>query len=130
MLEVSAEVIAGIPSLRAAHKAAFLFSGRPLKAIAADLGIAEDRLSRMLNDSPTPLHMPPELYLPYMDVCDNEVSLLWLNMKRGYPTPRSVEALVLENERMKQELLDLRADNERMIREARQVVNVFKEVKV
>lgn len=130
MLEVSAEVIAGIPSLRAAQKAAFLYSGRPLKAIASDLGIAEDRLSRMLNDSPTPLHMSPELYLPYMDVCGNEVPLIWLNMKRGYPTPRSVEALLAELERVKRELADLRADNDRLVREAQHVVNVFKEVKV
>lgn len=130
MIEISTEIIAAIPSLRAAQKAAFMFSGRPLKAISFDLGIAEDRLSRMLNDSPTPLHMPPELYLPFMDACNNEVPLIWLNIRRGYPTPRSMEALQGDNERLRRELAEAQAELERMRREAVQVVNVFKEVKV
>lgn len=117
--EVSDQLISELPDKRAALKACVMFSGKPLKAIAYELGIAPDHLSKMLTPSPDPRHFPQEKENLLMDICGNEIPLRWALLKRGYASPRSVSALEKENQRLRKELEEAKTDR-------RFVMNIFK----
>lgn len=117
--EVSDDLILQLSDKRAALRACVMFSGKPLKAVAFELGISADHLSKMLNPSPDPRHFPQEKENLLMDVCGNEIPLRWALLKRGYASPRSVSALVAENERLRLELAQAKTDR-------KFVMNVFK----
>ena len=119
--EVSDQLISELPDKRAALRACVMFSGKPLKTVAYELGIQADHLSKMLNPSHDPRHFPQEKENLLMDICGNEIPLRWALLKRGYASPRAVAALELENKRLKDELEQAKTDR-------KFVMNVFKSI--
>lgn len=119
--EISDEIITGLPDKRAALRATVMFSGKQLKAVAYEVGIEQSHLSKMLNPSDDPRHFPQEKENLLMDVCGNEILLRWMNLSRGYPTPRQINDLEQDNARLRAELEVVKNDR-------RLVMNIFKEV--
>jgi len=117
------DLIRDLADLRDALRACVMFSGKPLKEIAFRLEIETSHLSKMLNPSPDPRHFPPQKIGLLMDVCGNEIPLLWMICDRGYPDPRNLQRLRDEISRLQGEVLAAKG-------EARMMVNVFKNVEI
>lgn len=128
---ITIELIRDLPDKRAALRACVLFSGKPLKQIAYEIGVNDPgHLSKMLNPHADPRHFPQEKENLLMDVCGNEVPLLWSLLKRGYEPPATLEQLRAENARLQQENARLQGELEQLRREQRTVANIFKTIEV
>jgi hypothetical protein len=121
--EISEELIRSLPDKRAALRTCVLYSGKPLKTVAYELGIKPDHLSKMLNPADDPRHFPQEKEDLLMDVCGNEIPLIWANMRRGHPTRRQVAELEAEIVRLQVEIVKQGGEH-------RHVLNIFKQLEV
>jgi hypothetical protein len=122
--ELSDDAIRELPDKRAALRATITFAGKSHEAIAFEIGLDPSALSKMLKNTVDPQalrHFPQEKENLLMDVCGNEILLRWMNLSRGYPTPRQVHHLEEENARLRQELEEVKADRTL-------IMNVFKQV--
>jgi hypothetical protein len=127
---ITADFIRTLQDKRAALKACAMFSGKPLKVIAYELGIDQGHLSKMLNSHDDPRHFPHEKENLLMDVCGNEIPLLWALLARGYQPPAEVEQLHRVNAQLQAENGQLREKVEELQREQRMTVNIFKNLEV
>lgn len=128
---VSIDLIKELPDKRAALRTCALYSGKQLKQIAYEVGIKDPgHLSKMLNFHPDPRHFPPEKENLFMDVCGNEIPLLWSLLTRGYEPPATVDQLRMELLELREKNARLAAEVERLQRDQRQVVNIFKNLEV
>ncbi|HBA72236.1 MAG TPA: hypothetical protein DCZ63_08630 [Geobacter sp.] len=123
LIEVSADIIRELPDMRATIRTCILVSGLPLKAVAYELDIKPDHLSKMINPSEDPRHFPPNKIEKLMQVCNNHVPLLWLLFRMGFDQPRTVGTLQDENARLKSEIKRLQSDHNH-------VMNIFKNIEV
>jgi hypothetical protein len=122
LISVNKEHIQAIPDKRAAIAMCVLLSGLPRKAVAGGLDIEPSHLDKMLTGTGDSLrHFPHEKELALMDLCRNEVPLIWLLIKRGYPSIREIIDMQLELIALRGEVVKLRA-------EAGPVLNVFKNI--
>ena len=128
---VNIELVRELPDKRAALRACVLYSGKQLKRVAYEIGVNDPgHLSKMLNVHADPRHFPPEKENLLMDVCGNEIPLLWSLVARGYPPPSALQDLIAENSRLKERLAGLQSELERMRAEQRQTINIFKNLEV
>lgn len=78
------------------------FSIKPtVKGIAMDLEIDQGQWSRIWSNG---AHFPTEKLTQFMDLCNNEIPLRWLALKRGYGLYRLKTVLEIENEGLRKEL--------------------------
>jgi hypothetical protein len=128
---ISMELITHLPDKRAALRACALYSGKQLKAIAYEVGINDPgHLSKMLNVHADPRHFPPEKENLFMDVCGNEIPLLWSLMSRGYSPPSALQELHAKNMQLQAEVDRLQAECARLRMEQGSMVNIFKNIEV
>lgn len=128
---VSVDLVRELPDKRAALRACVLYSGKALKEVAFEIGVNDPgHLSKMLNVQTDPRHFPPEKENILMDVCGNEIPLLWSLITRGYQPPAEVAGLQLENAQLREQINQLRADLDRCRQESRQTFNIFKNVEL
>ena len=129
---VSIELVRELPDKRAALRACALYSGKKLKEIAYEIGVNDPgHLSKMLNVHADPRHFPPEKENIFMDVCGNEIPLLWALMARGYSPPSAVQDYRDQNALLQAQVATLQAEVLRLQSEQRQVVqNIFKNFEV
>lgn len=120
LLYINDDYVRAIPTKRAAIAACVKLSGLPLKAISAGLGIEHSHLTKMITGTGDSLrHFPHEKELALMDLCRNEVPLIWLLTRRGYPSIREIVEMQAELRLLRVEVARLRA-------EAGAITNVFK----
>ena len=101
--DVSDSIVEGCPALKSAIRLTIEVSTLERKQIADVLDINEGQLSRMLNNG---ANFPPEKINGLMDLCGNEIPLRWLAMRRGYRLYRLKSTIEIENEALKQALLE------------------------
>ena len=117
---INDDFVRAIPDKRASIAACVKLSGLPLKAVSSGLCIEHSHLTKMITGTGDSLrHFPHEKELALMDLCRNEVPLIWLLIRRGYPSIRQI----LD---MQAELAALRVEVVRLRSEARAITNVFK----
>jgi hypothetical protein len=128
---VNIELVRELPDKRAALRACVLYSGKALKEVAFEIGVKDPgHLSKMLNAHEDPRHFPPEKENILMDVCGNEIPLLWALIARGYPPPAHLEQLQAENAQLREKCARLQGELERMRQDQRQTFNIFKNLEV
>jgi len=120
LISINDDFVRAIPDKRAALAACVKLSGLPLKAVSGGLSIEHSHLTKMISGTGDSLrHFPHEKELALMDLCRNEIPLIWLLIKRGYPSIREIIDMQLELSALRVEVVKLRA-------EAKAVTNVFK----
>ena len=120
LITINDDYVRAIPDKRAAITACVKLSGLPPKAVASGLSIEHSHLTKMITGTGDSLrHFPHEKELALMDLCRNEIPLIWLLIRRGYPSIREI----LD---MQAELCALRAEVVRLRSEAGAIKNVFK----
>lgn len=128
---VNIDLVRELPDKRAALRACVLYSGKALKEIAFEIGVNDPgHLSKMLNVHADPRHFPPEKENILMDVCGNEIPLLWSLVARGYPPPSELQDLRTLNSQLQQQVAQLQAELDSMRSEQRLTFNIFKNVEV
>lgn len=119
--DASDDLILRCKDLRAAIRLCIETSGLQIKEIAFDLNFNKDHLSRMVNTSDDPRHFPPERLNELMTICGNEIPLRWLALSRGYGLYRLKNALELENERLKRELVEKEKEHATILKVIREM---------
>lgn len=128
---INIELVRELPDKRAALRTCALFSGKKLKQIAYEVGINDaGHLSKMLNVHADPRHFPPEKELIFMDVCGNEIPLLWTLLARGYEPPSAVRELHEQNAHLRAQIVRLQEEIGGFRSEQRQTINIFKNLEV
>lgn len=117
---INDDYVRAIPDKRASIAACVKLSGLPLKAISSTLHIEHSHLIKMISGTGDSLrHFPQDKELPLMDLCRNEIPLIWTMIKRGYPSVRCIAAMESELAALRAEVAQLRADSHA-------ITNVFK----
>lgn len=120
LISINDDYVRAIPDKRSAIAACIKLSGLPLKAIGSTLSIEHSHLIKMITGTGDSLrHFPHEKELSLMELCRNEIPLIWLLIKRGHPSVREILAMQAENAALRLEVERLRA-------EAKGITNVFK----
>lgn len=120
--EISDQVIARHDDPKALLRFAAETSGRPLKAIADDIGMDDKQLIRCLSHNPNETrHFPFESLLEFMDAVDNDIPLRWLALKRGLGLVRLKSAVELENERLKAALAEKEKEHATILKVIREM---------
>lgn len=131
MTPVSIELVRELPDKRAALRACVLYSGKALKEVAFMIGVNDPgHLSKMLNLHADPRHFPPEKENILMDVCGNEIPLLWSLIARGYPPPSALQDLRELNAQLQLQVEQLKAELAAVRSEQKQTINIFKNLEV
>lgn len=120
MQDVDIEVIRRQPTMTAAIKLCISLSGFPSdKAVYMELGIDKGHWTRIMKGE---AHFPQEKYEALMDLCGNEVPLIWLADRRGYelnPLQSKLEKELAE-ERAEREALETKLETfKEIVREMR-----------
>lgn len=103
--EISDDVVARCPSMKAAIKLCVEVSGLCVKEVAFHLDRDEKWVSRVLADNPEDTrHFPPDLLGKLMDICGNEIPMRWLALHRGYGLHKLKSRLEEENEALQRQL--------------------------
>lgn len=120
LISINDDFVRAIPDKRAALAVCIKLSGLPLKAVSGGMSIEHSHLTKMISGTGDSLrHFPHEKELALMDLCRNEIPLIWLLIKRGYPSVREIVDMQLELAALRVEVANLRG-------EAKAIVNVFK----
>lgn len=120
--DVSDSVVSRCKDFRAAIRLCIESSGLAPKDVAFQLNIDKGHLSRMIGQEDDPRHFPPELLIKLMDVCENEVPLRWLALKRNYGLHRlkSAQDLIIEK---------LERENHEKDRKIAMMMEIVKEIR-
>lgn len=102
---VDMDTIIRQPSWLAAIRLCVQVSGLQDNQVGPEIGIQEAQFSRILAGK---ANFPPNKLIPLMEVCGNEIPLLWLAHHRGYGLVRLKSRLETELEASKQENAELR----------------------
>lgn len=91
IISINDDFVRAIPDKRAALAACVKLSGLPLKAVSGGLSIEHSHLTKMISGTGDSLrHFPHEKELALMELCRNEIPLIWLLIRRGYPSLREI----------------------------------------